>query len=365
MLERIATRAATLYGRRKLDLRMLVSYLRDGRAIDLALSRAPMLFEAGSPSTIGIELTNVCQLRCQHCDAQHPEIRGRPGYMTDATFARLVDQLRALRVRNLRVIGGGEPTLHPRCAEYLYGLRGIAPFLSLTTNGQRLPEPVCRAALAVLDVLEISVAGDDAESFARSRGGGDLARVLANLARLRRLRDDTWSRTLIQIRVMVRPSEQRSTDRLLRFWGKHGDVVSTQLIQDYFDTDGDAYPAGKPEASRSVYPSCVLPFRMLGVAWNGEVPLCRGSAFQTGTSEGLVLGNINTSTLAELWNGPVIRQYRDGQRKRLEGLMPICRNCPDAQTPAWRKRYDNNRHLAAPPPSLVPVASLTARIARR
>src|SRR5215471_4174042 len=119
MLEHVATRAATMYGRRKLDLRMLVRYLRDGRALHLALSRAPMLFEAESPSTLGIEFTNVCQLRCQHCDAQHPEIRGRPGYMSDATFARLVEQVRTLRVRNLRVIGGGEPTLHPRAADYL------------------------------------------------------------------------------------------------------------------------------------------------------------------------------------------------------------------------------------------------------
>src|ERR1043165_2288526 len=128
MLEHVATRAATMYGRRKLDLRMLVSYLRDGRALDLALSRAPMLFEAESPSTLGIEFTNVCQLRCQHCDAQHPNIRGRAGYMADATFDRLVEQIRALRIRNLRVIGGGEPTLHPQGGDYLRRLGRLAPF---------------------------------------------------------------------------------------------------------------------------------------------------------------------------------------------------------------------------------------------
>lgn len=360
MLEDVATRAATLYGRRKLDLRMLFSYLRDGRAVDLALSRAPMLFEAESPSTLGVEFTNVCQLRCQHCDAQHPDIRGRAGYMSDATFARLVEQVRALRIRNLRVIGGGEPTLHPQCAEYVMQLRGLAPFVSLTTNGLRLTEPVCRAALLALDVIEISVGGDDAESYARSRGGADLEQLLTNIRRLQRLRSKTGSRTLIQIRVMVRPSQRPSLDRLLRFWGVYGDVVSTQLIQNYFDGSGDAFPVGRPAS----YPSCVLPFRMLGVAWDGEVPLCRGSAFQTGKPEGLVLGNIHTSTLADLWHSPVMRQYREGHRKRIAGLMPICRNCPDAQTPAWRKRYDNNQHLAKPRPEIIPVSSLV-RLTRK
>ncbi|HEX7839057.1 MAG TPA: SPASM domain-containing protein, partial [Kofleriaceae bacterium] len=294
-------------------------------------------------------------------DAQHLDLRGRPGYMSDATFGKLVEQLRSLRVRNLRVIGGGEPTLHPRCAEYLMALRGLAPFFSLTTNAQRLSEPLCRAALATLDVLEISVGGHDAESYAASRGGSDLARLLANIARLRRLRAETRSRMLIQIRVMVRPSEERSIAQLLTFWRQHGDLVSTQMIQNYFGLEGDAYPVGRPAS----YPSCVLPFRMLGVTWRGDVPLCRGAAFQTGSSEGLMLGNIHTSTLAALWHSPVVERYRAGHRTRRAELMPLCENCPDAQAPFWRKRYDNNRHLATPPASFIPVASLTAKIARR
>jgi hypothetical protein len=157
-----------------------------------------------------------------HCDAQHPTIRGRAGYMSDATFEALVAQLRTLRVRNLRVIGGGEPTLHPRFADYI-----------------------------------------------------------------RR--------------------------------------------------------------------------RMLGVSWNGDVPLCRGSAFQMQRPEGLLLGNIRSTQLAALWQSPFIRQYRDGHRRRLAHLMPICAHCPDAQRPAWRKQYDNNRHFAGLLPDFVPVAALGLR----
>lgn len=354
MLEGLTTQLATLYARRKLDLRMVLNYLRDGRGLDLVLSRAPMWHAPDSPSTVGIELTNVCQLRCAHCDAQHPMIRGTSGYMSDDTFAHLVKHLRALRTRNLHVIGGGEPTLHPKFAEFLYRLHGLAPFISVTTNGLRLPDRSARAALRVLDVLEISVASDNAVGYARSRGGADFNRLLGNLATLRSLRDRIGSRTTIQIRVMLRPSERAATLSLLRFWSRHGDVVSTQMLQNYFEQPGDAYPRAHVEG----FPSCVMPFRMLDVSWNGDVPLCRGSAHQTRSSDGILLGNIHNTSLAEMWHGPLIAQYREGHRRRAGELMPICRGCPDAQAPSWTKRYDNNTHLAHPAADFVPLSSV-------
>ena len=66
--------------------------------------------------------------------------------------------------------------------------------------------------------------------------------------------------------------------------------------------------------------------------------------------------NIMMTTLAEVWRGAIIRQYREGQRKRQRELMPVCYGCNDAQAPAWRRSYDNNQHLETP--ALVPVQRL-------
>jgi MoaA/NifB/PqqE/SkfB family radical SAM enzyme len=362
-IERVVNQLAITFGRRKLDLQMMGRYLRDGWGLDLLLSRMPALHVAESPTTVGVELTNVCQLRCPHCDAQHPEIRGKAGYMTAETFDRLVGQLRELRVRNLRLIGGGEPLLHPRFASWVPRLRGLASLLTITTNGQRLTPENTVAALRSLDVIEVSVASDNAAGFARSRTGGDFEELLGNLDRLRRLRERIRSRTAIHIRVMLRPSEQPTVDRLLAFWRRYGDVVSTQRLQDYFSEHGDIFMRGHVEE----HPPCVLPFRALGVSWDGSVPLCRVSAFQCGTPEGLVLGNIRDSTLAEIWQGPIIRQYRQGHRDRDPSLMPICRNCPDPQRPAWSKTYETNAHIqrrSDAAAAFVPLRAL-ARRARR
>lgn len=353
----LVNRLAITYGRRRLDLWMMARYLRDGWGIDLLMSRAPTLHMASAPTMIGIELTNVCQLRCSHCDAQHPVLRGKAGYMTADTFARLLAQLRELRVRNLRLIGGGEPLLHPRFASWVPQLRGLASLVSITTNGQRLTPEISAAALDSLDVIEVSVASDNAAGFARSRTGGDFELLLDNLARLRTLRDRMRSRTMIHIRIMLRPSEQPTVDRLLAFWRRYGDVVSTQRLQDYFDQRGDVFVLGRTQE----YPPCALPFRALGVSWDGNVPLCRVSAFQSGTPDGLVLGNIHQTTLAEIWQGALIRQYREGQRRQSPALMPICRNCPDPQRPAWTKTYDTNSHIrrsSADATGFVPLRAL-------
>jgi MoaA/NifB/PqqE/SkfB family radical SAM enzyme len=342
-----------------MEMAALVRYLRDGWARELWRSRSAPSYIAGAPATISVELTNVCQLRCPHCDAQHPAIRGPAGYMSDATFARLVAQLRQMPVRNLRIIGGGEPLLHPNVAAWLPQLRGLASLTTLTTNGQRLTEEITLAAIQTLDVIEVSVASDNAAGFERSRTGGDFEKVLRNLERFRVLRDRRKSRTLVHVRVMLRPSEVPTTDRLLAFWRSHGDVVSSQRLQDYFGEEGDVFERGTVED----YPPCMIPFRVLGIGWDGVVPLCRTSAFQTGSPQGLVLGNINDTTLSELWRSDLLRQYQDAHVRRDPTNMPICHKCPDPQRPGIGKVFDTNAHItrAARPESFVPIRTLVRR----
>ena len=107
----------------------------------------------------------------------------------------------------------------------------------------------------------------------------------------------------------------------LRFWRPYGDVVSKQYILDFGRKVADAYV---PVAEGR----CTLTLRKLDLHWNGVVNLCGYSWLQTGDPEGVVLGNIATTTLSAMWNSDLMRQYREGHRSRREDLIPICRNCP-------------------------------------
>src|SRR5262249_22051689 len=127
--------------------------------------------------------------------------------------------------------------------------------------------------------------------------------------------------TLVNVRVMLEPGDVGREGEILAFWRPYADVVSRQYILDF-----------GLGASRGFVPDrhgqCTLPFKKLDVHWNGVVNLCGYSWLQIGEPEGLVLGNVNEATLHEMWNGPVMRQYREGHRRRNESLIPICRGCP-------------------------------------
>jgi MoaA/NifB/PqqE/SkfB family radical SAM enzyme len=87
---------------------------------------------------------------------------------------------------------------------------------------------------------------------------------------------------------------------------------------------GDAFDAVQRVAAQ--YPRCTLPFKELTVTWTGDVPLCQFSAAQLG-EPGLLLGNLRDVSLAELWQGRLIRDYRVAHRRRDEKSMPMCRGC--------------------------------------
>ncbi len=316
-------------GRTRLNRRMFWNAVKGGHAADLISSHTRPFSEGRPPTTVGIEFTNACQLRCPYCDAQHPRIRRASGLMSEATFENVRDQLRALRVRNIRVIGGGEATLHPSFAQWIRLLRPLAPFLAVATNGQRLTGEICGAMLQAVDVVEISVDSDHAAGYEQSRIGGRFEVLLSGLERLRRMKAELRSKTLLHIRLMLRPSDHPTRFQMMEFWSRFADTLSTQMLKDYFGAGGDLFALDR---SLEV-PRCVVPFKTIGVNWNGDVPLCHASAYQTGNPRGLLLGNVNCETLASMWRGSLIRQYRQGHRRRCPGLVPICRGCADAWSP--------------------------------
>jgi MoaA/NifB/PqqE/SkfB family radical SAM enzyme len=296
--------------------------LRLGPAGVLRTQFPLVLPDAAAPPTVSVEFTNYCNLRCPYCTS--PLKLRAQGFMSEETLADLVRQLRECGRPRVRLVGNGEATLHPRFAEFVRALGGATRMLTLTTNGQWRHDATAEAILdAPTHLVEISVDGMTREHYERSRPGGDFERLLRNLVRLRELRGPS-RRTLINIRVMLRPSEKLDEPRIMRFWRAYADTVMSQYIIDVGGNDDDVYA---PVHATGDYPRCTLPFKVLDVHWNGNVPLCSYSGKQTGQPEGLLLGNIRTRPLEDLWNDAVMSQYRRAHRTRDESLMPVCNGC--------------------------------------
>lgn len=120
-----------------------------------------------------VSLTDRCNLRCTYCmPAQGLEWLPTPDVLTDDEVNRLVRvAVERLGVRKLRFTGG-EPLLRPHLADILAAAsalrtdEGIAPELSLTTNGIGLDAKIGALAAAGLGRVNVSLDSLDRDRYA-------------------------------------------------------------------------------------------------------------------------------------------------------------------------------------------------------
>ena len=81
-------------------------------------------------------------------------------------------------------------------------------------------------------MLEISVDASDKASYEASRIGGKFERLIDNLTLLRHERDERTAPTIINLRLMLRPSDLDRQQELKQFWHQYADTVMFQhLVQ--------------------------------------------------------------------------------------------------------------------------------------
>lgn len=325
--QRVATktadRVARALSRRQAYVRLAWhTAKRVGPAAVLRTQFPFLLPDTAAPPTVNVELTNRCNLRCPYCTS--PLKLRAQGMMSQETLGNLVRQLAECGRPRVRVVGNGEATIHPQFAAFMREISSAARMLTLTTNGQWKHDETAQAMLdAPIHLVEFSVDGMTKERYERSRPGGKFERLLRNLERLRELRGSS-SRTHMNIRVMLRPSERADEPRIAGFWRPYADTVMPQYLIEAGGSDDDVYA---PVRAPNAFPRCTLPFKAIDVHWSGNVPLCTYSDKQSGWPEGMPLGNINERSLVDLWNDPLLRQYRRAHRERDESGMPLCNGC--------------------------------------
>ncbi|MBX3325840.1 MAG: radical SAM/SPASM domain-containing protein [Nitrospira sp.] len=291
---------------------------------DLIRTQFPYIFpDTELPPSINLELTNRCQLRCTYCTSP---LKLRPtGFMTDSTYWRVIAQIREYRIKRIRVVGNGEPTFHPNFRWMIKEIAESTDYVELKTSLQYVKDATIEAVVkANIDAIRISVDSNSKEEYETLRQGGNFETLLTNLKKLIRTRNSLRGKSLITITVMLKPSDQEKEYEMMAFWKPYCDLVSKQYVLDMKTGESDSFLA---TTSSEEWPRCSFPFKELKVFWDGNVPLCKYSHLQTRDDIGLPLGNINTDTIPTLWNGPIMKQYRNAHRNRNTAAMPICRGC--------------------------------------
>lgn len=278
--------------------------------------RAPAL-----PEIVQIESTNICNAKCTFCPRD--EMHRRQGIMSFDLFRKIVDECAELGITHVRVHNYGEPFIDRRLVEKVrYAKdRGIAE-VGMISNGSLITEPVARGLIeAGLDAINISVDASGREAFESTRIGLKYDKVIANIERLVRLRADLGRRRPKLILSFVRQDNSADEQAFIEHWKSVADKIHVTDLHNW---------AGTLNQESDVNYPCYRPWLTFTVLWDGRVSLCCAD-FDGRT----ILGDLNTSTIRDIWNA---KPYRDVRRQHLESGGPdICRSCdlPRKDSPLW------------------------------
>jgi MoaA/NifB/PqqE/SkfB family radical SAM enzyme len=303
---------------RKTAEKFLLSQARPVRRILLATGRdrSPVL-----PEIVQIESTNICNAKCVFCPRD--DMHRRQGIMSFELFTKIVDECVELGITHIRVHNYGEPFVDRRLVEKVrYAKQRGIKEVGMISNGSLITEAVARGMVdAGLDAINISVDASGKEVFESTRIGLKYDKVIANIERLVRIRAESGKRRPKLILSFVRQNNSADEQAFIEHWRKIADKIH---ITDLHNWGGTLH-----QQSDVNYP-CYRPWLTFTVLWDGRVSLCCAD-FDGHT----VLGDLNTSSIREIWNNDL---YTSVRRQHLESGGPdVCRSCdlPRKDSPLW------------------------------
>jgi MoaA/NifB/PqqE/SkfB family radical SAM enzyme len=278
--------------------------------------RAPRM-----PEIVQIESTNICNAKCVFCPRD--DMHRRQGIMSVELFRKIVDECVALGITHVRMHNYGEAFMDRKLVEKVkYAKdRGIKE-VGMISNGSLITDHVARGMIdAGLDAINISVDASGKEVFESTRVGLKYDKVIANIERLVRLRAESGKRRPKLILSFVRQNNSADEQAFIEHWRAIADKIHITDLHNW---------AGTLNTESDVNYPCYRPWLTFTVLWDGRVSLCCAD-FDGKT----ILGDLNTQSIAEIWNAD---PYRDVRRQHLESGGPdICRACdlPRKDSPLW------------------------------
>lgn len=264
-------------------------------------------------SSVNLELTNHCNLRCTICPV-NTTMRRPKGFMDPALFRRVIDDNPQLDF--VLAFQWGEPLLHPEFFSLVRYAADRGVRTMITSNGTYLTPDNRRKLLECgLERITFSVDGDHATHFAIRHY--DLGRLRDDVAALRRERDAAGAPLRIDVSMVVDRTTEAALDGYRSTWKDAVDRVQ-------------AIP--RIVAERRTHPCRELWRGTLVVLWDGRVTVCCVDSEGT-----LQVGDARTERLTDVWNGERMRAIRG---RHAAGDFPsLCAMCGEYEHPTVSKRF--------------------------
>lgn len=233
--------------------------------------------------------------------------------MSDELFLKIVDEAYTLGIKQVLLFLNGEPTLFKRLIPWLTELRARSMKTALFTNGSFLTHDLADELLEfgnVIDHIVFSVTGKD-DATHQNIMGLDHRTVLVNIRYF-------VERNAGRIPCVAHMPLYSETALWVREWKEVWNFVG------HADTTHMYNWGGKIEDQYATAPQRSYCDRLshLTVLWDGRVALCCMDI------EGeVILGDLNTQSIVEVFNSPIALSYRESHRQGRWGDIKLCKTC--------------------------------------
>jgi MoaA/NifB/PqqE/SkfB family radical SAM enzyme len=273
------------------------------------------------PLKIQIQTASPCNAACVMCPWPDTAARLPQGTMSDATFARVVEDLVGRGVERTSLFLMNEPLVDRRLAQRTRLLKTRVPETRalIFTNGALLDGERARELVdAGMDEITVSVVGFDRESYESLMKNIDHERVMRNLAEIGALlARGALGRLVFRVVGLDFPEARRGLEEFRTRTGIEPELKPVTNRAGSVDVERFV-----PGRVASAFRACQRPFVKTYVLYDGSVVLCNCDWERT-----TVLGNVNELRLHEIWRGPALEAIRAWH---LAGELPagsLCSRC--------------------------------------
>jgi len=277
------------------------------------------------PEVVAFDITNACNLTCQHCWFHSP---GNPLHFKKARFfpwekfLELVDDCVSLKVDEISLVGAGEPTMHPLFPKMMRHLEKQPLKVKLFTNAT-FPLNYCKDVIKGDHVI-INLSASNEAQYRKLQGKDLFKRVITNIERLVSLRDAQKPGFFIEIVHIVNAvnigQKQKMKDLAVKLgvnsiyfsrMNEHKYNQKIALLEDALVDSG-----GEPKRTP---PSCLNGWFYMAAKLDGSFSTCCRIP-QMSLGEG---------SLKKLWSsGHMMNMRLLGKHGHIQKMYKACQTCP-------------------------------------
>jgi radical SAM protein with 4Fe4S-binding SPASM domain len=252
------------------------------------------------------------------------------GYMDMSLYKKIVDQA-APFVFDINLAHRGESLLHPQLIEAIAYAKNKGLYTRLHTNGSLLTEDISRKIIqAGLDRLSFSFDGYEKQRYEKIRIGGDFDKTVSNIVRFLEIKKEAQSKkpiTAIEVISFDEPDKQDSQQAKNTFQ-KQFEYLSLDsfVMKELHNWAGQIDKGHRGHK----YTICPFPWNALVIYWDGSVLPCTQDFFG-----GYIAGNVNESSLEEIWNGKEMQFIREKLATKNIQELKTCSECDRV----WREGF--------------------------